>query len=77
MNDQMNHGKGFLKEKLGGYQVDPPASVWSSISAGLGGRNRKGMIIISLAAAAREMMIIPFLFRQLFRSGCSPGSGDG
>ena len=58
MNDQMNHGKGFLKEKLGGYQVDPPASVWSSISAGLGGRNRKGMIIISLAAAASVALAV-------------------
>jgi len=58
MNDQMNHGKGFLKEKLGGYQVDPPASVWNSISAGLGGRNRKGMIIISLAAAASVALAV-------------------
>ena len=52
MSDQLNSGKGFLKEKLGSYQVDPPESVWNSISASLGGRNRKRTFIILFATAA-------------------------
>lgn len=52
MSDQLNSGKGFLKEKLGSYQVDPPESAWNSISASLGGRNRKRAFIILFATAA-------------------------
>lgn len=52
MNDQLNNGKGFLKDKLGGYQVDPPEKVWDSIASELGGRSRRGMIIIALSVAA-------------------------
>jgi hypothetical protein len=52
MNDQVNNGKGFLKDKLGSYQVDPPEKVWDSISSALGGRSRRGMIILTLSAAA-------------------------
>jgi hypothetical protein len=53
MNDQTDNNKGFLKDKLGDYQVHPPEKVWDSISDKLGGgRNRKGMLILVLAAAA-------------------------
>ncbi|MCK5134308.1 MAG: hypothetical protein KAR19_00870 [Bacteroidales bacterium] len=52
MNDQLNSGKGFLKDKLGGYRVDPPEKVWDSISTRLGGRSRKRTIIIVLSVAA-------------------------
>lgn len=52
MSDQKNIGKGFLKEKLGEYQVDPPEKVWDSIASQLGGRSRRSMIIITLATAA-------------------------
>jgi len=52
MSDQLNSRKGFLKEKLGGYQVDPPESTWNSISASLGGRNRKRGFVILFATAA-------------------------
>ena len=53
MNDQTDNNKGFLKEKLGDYQVHPPEKVWESISDRLGGgRSRKGMLILLLAAAA-------------------------
>jgi hypothetical protein len=52
MSDQLNSGKGFLKEKLGAYQVDPPESAWNSISATLGGRNRKRGFVILFATAA-------------------------
>ena len=58
MNDQINNGKGFLKDKLGGYQADPPEQVWNSISAGLGGRSRRRMIIITLSAAATIALAI-------------------
>jgi hypothetical protein len=44
--------KGFLKEKLGEYRVDPPESVWEHISARLGGGNRRTIILITLASAA-------------------------
>jgi hypothetical protein len=52
MKERDNIGKGFLTEKLGGYQVDPPESVWVAISARLGGRNRRGLLFFTLAAAA-------------------------
>ncbi len=58
MSDQLNSGKGFLKEKLGGYQVDPPESVWNSISASLDGKNRRGLYIIVLAIAASVALAI-------------------
>jgi len=53
MNDQPDMNKGFLKDKLGNYQVDPPEKVWNEISGQIGGRrNRKGMYIFLLASAA-------------------------
>ena len=52
MTSEMNNGKGFLKEKLDGYQVEPPVSVWNSISAQLGNRRRRRMGFIALSAAA-------------------------
>jgi len=53
MNEHTNNNKGFLKEKLGDYQVHPPEKVWESISGQLGGgRSRRGMLILVLAAAA-------------------------
>jgi len=53
MNDQTDNSKGFLKEKLGDYQVHPPEKVWESISDQLGGgRSSRGMLILVLAAAA-------------------------
>ena len=44
--------RGFLKEKMAGYRVDPPESVWNSISAQMGGRSRRGWVIIAFSAAA-------------------------
>ncbi len=58
MNDQLHNEKGFLKEKLESYHVDPPESVWNTISARVGGRSRKGMVIIALAAAASLALAI-------------------
>ncbi len=52
MSDQSNSGKGFLKEKLGSYQVHPPESAWNNISTSLGGRNRKRTFVILFATAA-------------------------
>jgi len=58
MSDQSNIGKGFLKDKLGEYQVDPPQSVWSSISTSLGGRKRRGLYVLALATAASLALAI-------------------
>jgi hypothetical protein len=52
MSEQMKNDKGFLKEKLGDYQVSPPEKVWNSIASQLGGRSRRSMMIITLSAAA-------------------------
>jgi len=53
MNDQTDMNKGFLKDKLGNYQVDPPEKVWNEITGQIGGRrNRRGMYILLLASAA-------------------------
>jgi hypothetical protein len=51
MSDQ-EFDKGFLKEKLGGYGVAPPESVWKSISSRLAGGQRRTLLILSLSAAA-------------------------
>lgn len=58
MSDKSNIGKGFLKDKLGEYQVDPPESVWTSISATLGGRSRRGLYVLLLATAASVALAI-------------------
>jgi len=58
MSDQSNIGKGFLKDKLGEYQENPPESVWDSISARLGGRNRRGLYVLVLATAASVALAI-------------------
>ena len=52
MNNNNNSGKGFLKDKLAGYQQDPPPEVWESISARLSGRGGRRKVIIILSAAA-------------------------
>jgi hypothetical protein len=53
MMDQTDSNKGKLKDKLGNYQVNPPESVWDSISEHLGGgRSRRNMLILVLSAAA-------------------------
>ncbi len=41
MSDQQNSGKGFLKDKLGDYQVNPPESVWDSIRLTIGWQQQK------------------------------------
>ena len=53
MSDQTDMNRGFLKEKLGNYQADPPEKVWNTISGQIGnGRKRRGMYILLLATAA-------------------------
>jgi hypothetical protein len=53
MSDQTDMNRGFMKEKLGNYQVDPPEKVWNAISGQIGnGRKRRGMYILLLATAA-------------------------
>ncbi|MEN8204067.1 MAG: hypothetical protein ABFS28_15825 [Bacteroidota bacterium] len=58
MSDKSNIGKGFLKDKLGEYQVIPPESVWNSISASLGGRSRRRLYVLALATAASVALAI-------------------
>lgn len=52
MKRNIDNGKGFLKDKLGGYQADPPQEVWAAISERLSGRRRGNRVIILLSAAA-------------------------
>ena len=53
MSDQTDINRGFLKEKLGSYQADPPEKVWNAISEQISnGRKRRGMYILLLATAA-------------------------
>lgn len=59
MNDQTDMNRGFLKEKLGNYQVDPPEKVWDEISQKLGGgRNRRGLFLTLLVSAASLALAI-------------------
>ena len=57
MNNEIDN-KGFLKEKMGEYRVDPPESVWKNISARLGGGNQRTVILITLASAATLALAI-------------------
>lgn len=52
MSRHIDKGNGFLKDKFGDFQADPPPEVWDAISSQLGGRRRRGMTIIILSAAA-------------------------
>lgn len=53
MSEQKHMNRGFLKDKLGSYQVDPPEKVWDAIYGQIGrGRKRRGMYILLLATAA-------------------------
>lgn len=59
MSEQTDMNRGFLKEKLGNYQVDPPEQVWNSISGQIAnGRKRRGMYILLLATAASIALAI-------------------
>ena len=58
MSGHINNGKGFLKEKMSDYRVDPPESVWRAVSARLSGRNTRRLIILTLAAAASIALAI-------------------
>jgi hypothetical protein len=72
MKDQLENGKGFLKDRLGNYRVEPPEKVWESISSRLGNRNRRLWIIIGLSAAATITLAV-----TLGINFFGPGSGDG
>ncbi len=52
MNRNIDNGKGFLKDKLGGFLAEPPQEVWVAISEHLSGRRRGRTVIILLSAAA-------------------------
>lgn len=59
MSDSAHMNKGFLKDKLGNYQVDPPEEVWNEISSQIGGgRNRRRLYILLLASAASIALAI-------------------
>ena len=59
MSDQTDMNSGFLKEKLGSYQVDPPEKLWNEISGQIAnGRKRRGMYILLLATAASIALAI-------------------
>lgn len=53
MNEQTDIDRGFLKDKLGDYQVNPPDKVWDAISGQIArGRTRRGFYILLMASAA-------------------------
>ena len=59
MSDQTDMNRGFLKEKLGSYQADPPEKVWNAISGQIfNGRKRRRMYILLLATAASIALVI-------------------
>jgi len=83
MNNEIDN-KGFLKEKMGEYRVDPPESVWRNIAARLDGGNRRTVILITLASAATLALAISLGINYFGPSqhvdrpvtGMSPGSPD-
>lgn len=59
MSEPKHMNRGFLKDKLGSYQVDPPDKVWDAIAEQIGkGRKRRGMYILLLATAASIALAI-------------------
>ncbi len=73
MNER-EYNKGFLKEKFTDYRVEPPESVWTGISERLGGRNRRGMIIVVLSAAATIALAVTLGIT--FFGKRDPGQGE-
>jgi hypothetical protein len=57
MSDQSDMNRGFLKEKLGDYQVDPPEMAWDEISKKLGGGRKRRVIILLLFATAASIAL--------------------
>ena len=74
MSEQIDNSNGFLKDKLGDYQVNPPDKVWDAISARLGGGNRRTRFIVVLAAAASVALAITLGINYF---GPDLPSGDG
>ena len=59
MNDQTDTNRGFLKDKLGDYQVNPPDRLWDTISGQIArNRTRRGFYILLLASAASLALAI-------------------
>lgn len=59
MSEHLHREKGFLKDRLGNYRVDPPEKVWEAISGQIDrGRKRRGIYILLLATAASIALAI-------------------
>jgi hypothetical protein len=59
MKDQTDINRGFLKDKLGDYQVNPPDRLWDAISGQIArNRSRRGFYILLLASAASLALVI-------------------
>ncbi len=58
MRRNIDSGKGFLQDKLGGFQADPPEELWGEISARIKGKGRSRKLIIILSAAASLALAI-------------------
>ncbi|PID91867.1 MAG: hypothetical protein CSA96_06130, partial [Bacteroidetes bacterium] len=73
MTTNTNNDKGFLREKMQGFQVSPPPSVWEGVSAGLGGAGRGRALIVFLSAAASIALALG-LGLWYFSAASGPGS---
>jgi hypothetical protein len=76
MTDNMNKGRGFLKDKMDGYQVPPPDSVWNSISGRIGRSGRRRMLVLVISAAASLALAVT-LGIQFFGPGFSWNTSEG
>ena len=57
MSDQEHMNRGYLKDKLGNYQVDPPEKVWDEIS-GQGGKNMRIMAILFILLGSNFLLTL-------------------
>lgn len=72
MNSEKKITRGGLSDKMGGYQPDPPASVWEEVAAGLRGKRSSRRLFIFLGAAAGLALAITVGI-TLFTDPVQPG----
>lgn len=72
MNNEKNITRGVLSGKMGGYQPDPPQSVWEGVASGLRGRRFNRKLLIFLGAAAGLALAITVGI-TLFTDSVQPG----
>ncbi|MBN1132778.1 MAG: outer membrane beta-barrel protein [Bacteroidales bacterium] len=58
MNEKQHNEFTNLREKLGGYRVDPPDGVWDAIDSALSRKGKRRVLMILMASAASIALLV-------------------